>query len=107
MRNLASMMQKVQGIQGKMQELQAELEAMIFSANAGSGKVTASVNGRKELVDLTIAPELMQPEDADLVADLVKIAVKQAYQMAETEQARRMEELTGGLPLPPGFKLPF
>ena len=60
-----------------------------------------------ELVDLTIAPDLMQPEDADLVADLVKIAVKQAYQMAETEQARRMEELTGGLPLPPGFKMPF
>ena len=107
MRNLASMMQKVQGLQGKMQELQAEMEEMVFSASSADGKVNAAVNGKKQLVGLEIAPDLMVPDEADLVADLVKVAVKNAMDMAEAEQARRLAELTGGLPLPDGFKLPF
>lgn len=107
MRNLASMMQKAQGLQGKMQELQAEMEDTLFSASSADGKVNASVNGKKQLIELEIAPDLMVPDEADLVADLVKIAVKNAMDMAEAEQARRLSELTGGLPLPEGFKLPF
>ncbi|MGC6531299.1 MAG: YbaB/EbfC family nucleoid-associated protein [Candidatus Puniceispirillaceae bacterium] len=107
MRNMAAMMQKLSGLQGKMQDMQDELEATTFTANAAGGQVTASVNGKKQLVDLVIDPALMVPDEADLVADLVKVAIKNASEMAEAEQARRLKELTGGLPLPPGMSLPF
>ena len=107
MRNMASMMQKLSGLQGKMQEMQAELEGMTFEANAAGGQVRAVVNGKKHVVMIHIEPALMVPSEADLVADLVKVAIGNAMAMAEQEQARRMQNLTGGLPLPPGMSLPF
>ena len=107
MRNMASMMQKLSGLQGKMQEMQAELESMTFEANSAGGQVRAAVNGKKQVVMLDIEPALMVPSEADLVADLVKVAIGNAMAMAEQEQARRLQELTGGLPLPPGMSLPF
>ena len=107
MRNMASMMQKLSGLQGKMQEMQAELEGMTFEANAAGGQVRAAVNGKKQVVMLHIEPALMVPSEADLVADLVKVAIGNAMAMAEQEQARRLQDLTGGLPLPPGMSLPF
>ena len=107
MRNMASMMQKLSGLKGKMQEMQAELEGMTFEANAAGGQVRAVVNGKKHVVMIHIEPALMVPSEADLVADLVKVAIGNAMAMAEQEQARRMQDLTGGLPLPPGMSLPF
>ena len=107
MRNMASMMQKLSGLQGKMQEMQAELEGMTFEANAAGGQVRAVVNGKKHVVMIHIEPALMVPSEADLVADLVKVAIGNAMAMAEQEQARRIQDLTGGLPLPPGMSLPF
>jgi len=107
MRNMASMMQKLSGLQGKMQEMQAELEGMTFEANAAGGQVRAVVNGKKHVVMIHIEPALMVPSEADLVADLVKVAIGNAMAMAEQEQARRLQDLTGGLPLPPGMSLPF
>ena len=107
MRNMASMMQKLSGLQGRMQEMQAELEGMTFEANAAGGQVRATVNGKKQVVMLHIEPALMVPSEADLVADLVKVAIGNAMAMAEQEQARRLQDLTGGLPLPPGMSLPF
>lgn len=107
MRNMASMMQKLSGLQGKMQEMQAELEGMTFEANAAGGQVRAVVNGKKHVVMIHIEPTLMVPSEADLVADLVKVAIGNAMAMAEQEQARRLQDLTGGLPLPPGMSLPF
>ena len=107
MRNMASMMQKLSGLQGKMQEMQVELEGMTFEANAAGGQVRAAVNGKKQVVMIHIEPALMVPSEADLVADLVKVAIGNAMAMAEQEQARRLQDLTGGLPLPPGMSLPF
>ena len=107
MRNMASMMQKLSGLQGKTQEMQAELEGMTFEANAAGGQVRAVVNGKKHVLMIHIEPALMAPSEADLVADLVKVAIGNAMAMAEQEQARRMQDLTGGLPLPPGMSLPF
>lgn len=100
-------MQKLSGLQGKMEQLQQELGDMRFEATAAGGQVTAAVNGKKQLVLLEIAPALMVPDEADLVADLVRVAITEATQMAEAEQARRLSDLTGGLPLPPGMSLPF
>ena len=107
MRNMASMMQKLSGLQGKMQDMQAELEEMSFEANAAGGQVRAVVNGKKQVQMIHIDPALMVPSEADLVADLVKVAIGNAMGMAEQEQARRLSDLTGGLPLPPGMSLPF
>lgn len=107
MRNMASMMQKLSGLQGKMQEMQAELEEMSFEANAAGGQVRATVNGKKHVQMIFIDPALMVPSESDLVADLVKVAIGNAMAMAEQEQARRLSDLTGGLPLPPGLTLPF
>ena len=107
MRNMASMMQKLSGLQGKMQELQEELASMQFEANAAGGQVRACVNGKKQVVMIEIDPALMVPSEADLVADLVKLAIANAMDMAEQEQARRIAALTEGLPIPPGMSLPF
>lgn len=107
MRNMASMMQKLSGLQGKMQELQNDLASMQFEANAAGGQVCAAVNGKKQVVMIEIDPALMVPSEADLVADLVKVAISNAMEMAEAEQARRIAELTDGLPIPPGMSLPF
>ena len=107
MRNMANMMQKISGLQGKMQDLQTELSEMQFEANAAGGQVRAMVNGKKHIISIDIDPALMVPSEADLVADLVKLAIQNAMEMAEAEQARRIAELTDGLPLPPGMSLPF
>ena len=107
MRNMANMMQKISGLQGKMQDLQTELSDMQFEANAAGGQVRAVVNGKKHIISIDIDPALMVPSEADLVADLVKLAIQNAMEMAEAEQARRIAELTDGLPLPPGMSLPF
>ncbi|MGC6517411.1 MAG: YbaB/EbfC family nucleoid-associated protein [Candidatus Puniceispirillaceae bacterium] len=107
MRNMASMMQKLSGLQEKMQAMQDELSHMRFEANAAGGQVRAAVNGKKQVVMIEIDPALMVPDEADLVADLVKLAISNAMDMAEAEQARRLSDLTGGLPLPPGMSLPF
>lgn len=107
MRNMASMMQKLSGLQGKMEQMQQELSDMTFEATAAGTQVIAVVNGKKQLISLEIAPALMVPDEADLVADLVKLAITQAHNMAEAEQARRLQDLTGGLPLPAGMSLPF
>ena len=107
MRNMANMMQKISGLQGKMQDLQTELSDMQFEANAAGGQVRAVVNGKKHIISIDIDPALMVPSEADLVADLVKLAIQNAMEMAEAEQARRVAELTDGLPLPPGMSLPF
>ena len=107
MRNMASMMQKLSGLQDKMQQMQQDLSDMRFEANAANGQIIAAVNGKKQLITLEIAPALMVPDEADLLADLIKVALKNATDMAEAEQARRLHELTGGLPLPAGMTLPF
>ena len=79
--------------------MQEEQENKPFTANAGGGVVAATVNGKHELVELTIQPEAVDPEDVEMLQDTVIAAVNEAMRMADTEAANNMSRLTGGLNL--------
>lgn len=79
--------------------MQEEQENKTFTAKAGGGVVAATVNGKHELVELTIQPEAVDPEDVEMLQDTVIAAVNEAMRMADTEAANNMSRLTGGLNL--------
>ena len=100
MKNLTQMMKQAQKLQSKMVELQAELGNRTVSAQAGGGMVEATANGRQELVSLRIDPEVVNPEDVDLLQDLILAAVNEALNRAREMMAQEMSKLTGGLQIP-------
>ena len=93
------MQMKLAEMQAEMQKTQEELEAKEFRATAGGGAVTAVVSGKKELVSLTIQPEAMDPEDLEMLQDMVISAVNGALHQAEDSMEQGMSALTGGLNL--------
>ena len=107
MRNLSGMMKKVQEMQGRMQEITRDLESSRFQSSVGGGAVVASLSGKGEIIELEISPELMADGDADMLAELVILAVNNAKSEADAKKANVLKEMTGGLPLPPGLSLPF
>ena len=86
-------------MQQEMLRMQEEQENKTFTAKAGGGVVAATVNGKHELVELTIQPEAVDPEDVEMLQDTVIAAVNEAMRMADTEAANNMSRLTGGLNL--------
>ena len=82
-----------------MLKMQEEMEAKEYEATVGGGVVTASVNGKHEVVRLTIDPEAVDPEDVEMLQDLVVSAVNEAMRKADAEAAQSMSKLTGGLNL--------
>ena len=97
--NQAAMMKQAQKMQQEMLRMQAEQEAKTFSATAGGGMVTATVNGKHELVNLEIKPEAVDPDDVEMLQDMIIAAVNEAMRAADTEAANNMSRLTGGLNL--------
>ena len=81
------------------QKMQQEQESKTFSASAGGGMVTATVNGKHELVSLSIKPEAVDPDDVEMLQDTVIAAVNEAMRTADNEAANNMSRLTGGLNL--------
>lgn len=79
--------------------MQQEQESKTFTAKAGGGMVSATVNGKHELLELTINPEAVDPEDVEMLQDMVIAAVNEAMRTADTEAANNMSRLTGGLNL--------
>lgn len=106
MRNLGGMMKKVQEMQSRMEEITAELDNKQFTASIGSA-VSATVTGKGRIVSLNISSDACDPSDTETLEDLVQSAVNKALDEAEAAKSAAMAELTGGLPLPPGMKLPF
>lgn len=94
-----NMMKQAQKMQQELLKMQQEMETREFSAAAGGGMVTASVNGKHELVKLTINPEAVDPEDVEMLQDMVIAAVNEAMRAAEADSASAMSKLTGGLNL--------
>ena len=86
-------------MQRQMEEGQKELEVKEFSAKSGGGAVEAVVNGKKELVKLTISEEAVDPEDVEMLQDMIVAAVNEAMRKAEADQSANMAKLTGGLNL--------
>lgn len=101
--NMQSMLRQAQKMQEDMAALQQELEAREYTANAGGGAVTATVNGGHQLTALVIKPEVIDPEDADMLADLVMAAVNEAHRTAAKNAEDEMSKVTGGMNLPGMF----
>lgn len=97
--NQMQMMKQAQKMQQDLMKMQEEMQSKEYEATAGGGVVTAAVNGQKELLRLAIDPEAVDPEDVEMLQDLVVAAVNEAMRMAEADQAASMSKLTGGLNL--------
>ena len=97
--NQAAMMKQAQKMQQEMLRMQAEQEAKTFSAASGGGMVTATVNGKHELVNLEIKPEAVDPDDVEMLQDMVIAAVNEAMRAADEDSANNMSRITGGLNL--------
>ena len=97
--NQAAMMKQAQKMQQEMLRMQQEMESKTYSATTGGGMVKASVNGKHELVELTINPEAVDPDDVEMLQDMVIGAVNEAMRAAATDSANNMSRLTGGLNL--------
>ena len=97
--NQAAMMKQAQKMQQEMLRMQEEMENKTYSASAGGGMVKASVNGKHEVLELTINPEAVDPEDVEMLQDMIVAAVNEAMRTADAEAAGNMSRLTGGLNL--------
>ena len=84
----------------QMEEMQKEVEAAEFEASVGGGAVTVKVNGKKEVIDITIKPEVVDPDDIEMLQDLVLSAVNEALRSVDEMQASQMSKVTGGMNIP-------
>ncbi len=107
MKNLGDMMKQVQAMQSRMAEMQAKLEQATAVGQSGGGLVKVTLTGKGVMTALSIDASLLKPEEKDILEDLVLAAHTDAKSKAEAMLAEEMKSVTGGLPLPPGFKLPF
>lgn len=97
--NMQQLARQAQKLQQQMTKMQEELEEREYEAAAGGGVVTAKVNGKKELLALTIKPEAVDPDDVEMLQDMVMAAVNEALRTATETSEREMSKITGGMNL--------
>ncbi|NLO83189.1 MAG: YbaB/EbfC family nucleoid-associated protein [Clostridiales bacterium] len=100
MGNMNQLMKQAKKMQEQMAKLQGELEQKTIEASAGGGVVTVVANGKKEVVDIKIAPEAVDPDDIEMLQDLIMAAVNEALRQAEEMVQNEMNKITGGLSIP-------
>ncbi|MEM6617406.1 MAG: YbaB/EbfC family nucleoid-associated protein [Pseudomonadota bacterium] len=105
MRDLMGMMKKAQELQSKMADMQADLETVEVSGTSGGGMVTVTLNGKGSMVGMSVDPSMINPDEAEILEDLIMAAHNDAKGKVEAAMAEKMKELTGGMPLPPGLGL--
>ncbi len=105
-KGLGDIMRQVQKMQAKMEEIQAELQDERVEGTAGGGMVKVVANGRQEIIEVKIEKEVVDPDDPEMLEDLVAAAVNQALEKAQEIAAEKMSSVTGGLKIP-GLNLPF
>jgi DNA-binding YbaB/EbfC family protein len=105
LKDLGGLMQQAQQVQQKVQELQAQLVRMEIVGSSGAGLVKVTVNGKNETRRVEIDASLFKPEEKGVVEDLIVAAANDARGKVEETVQEQMRSITGGLPLPPGFKL--
>jgi DNA-binding YbaB/EbfC family protein len=103
---LGDMMKQFQKMQVKMEEIQKRLEETQVEGTAGGGMVKVIANGKQDILEIKIDPEVVNPDDVEMLQDLIVAAVNQARQKAQELANEQMSELTGGLNIP-GMNLPF
>lgn len=101
--NMNNLLKQAQKLQKEMEVMQSDLEKKEFTAAVGGGAVTAVANGKKQLIDIKIKPEVIDPDDVEMLQDLILSACNEALKKAEEETSGEMRKLTGGLNLPGMF----
>ena len=104
MKDMNKMLKQVQKMQAEMERIQAELAQKQVEGSAGGGMVKVTANGRLEIQKIKIDPEVVDPDDVEMLEDLITAATNQALENAQRMQAEGMSQLTGGMQLP---GLPF
>ena len=107
MKDLLGMMSKAKDMQAKFQALQEAIAAMEATGQAGGGLVTVTLSGKFEMRSLKIDPSLFKEDDVEVLEDLILAAHNDAKTKVEAAMQEKTRELTAGLPIPPGFKLPI
>jgi DNA-binding YbaB/EbfC family protein len=105
MKNFTEMMKQAQALQGRMADMQAELERTEIEGSSGGGMVRVTLNGKGDMASVKIDPSLLKSEEAEILEDLIVAAHNDAKAKVEETMKEKMKSLTGGLPLPPGLKL--
>ena len=100
---MQSMIKQAQKMQEEMAKIQAELEEREYTVTAGGGAVEVLISGKKEIKSVTLKPEIVDPEDIEMLQDLIAAAVNEAIRTVEDTSAKEMEKVTGGLNVPGMF----
>lgn len=103
--NMNNLMKQAQKMQKKMEQMQQDLDSQKVEASAGGGAVTAVVSGKKELVEVRLKEEVVDPDDIEMLQDLIIASVNEALRKADELANQEMSKITGGLNLPGG--MPF
>ena len=98
--SMQKQLQQMQAMQRKMEALQAEIEEKELTTTAGGGAVTVTVNGKKEVTKLELKPEIVDPDDIEMLQDLIMVAVNEGIRQIEELANNEMGKLTGGLNIP-------
>ncbi|WP_290773718.1 YbaB/EbfC family nucleoid-associated protein [Hoeflea sp.] len=107
MKDIMGMMGKIKDMQSKMEKMQEELAELECEGVAGGGMVSVRLTGKGLMKGLSIDPSMFKEDDVEILEDLIVAAHNDAKAKVETMMAERTKELTAGLPIPPGMKLPF
>lgn len=107
MKNLAGLMKQASQMQAKMQDMQTKLDAMVVEGQSGAGMVKVTMTGKGDLRTVTIDPKLADPAELEMLSDLIVAAHADAKRRVDSAMKEQMAQVTGGLDLPPGMKLPF
>lgn len=107
MKDIMGLMSKAKEMQEKMQAMQEELQTLEVAGSSGGDMVKVTLNGKGQMTAISIDASMMKDGEAEILEDLIIAAHNDAKNKVEEETARRTQELTAGLPIPPGMKLPF
>ena len=107
MKDVMGLMKQAQAMQARLGEVQAELDAVTVEGRSGAGLVSVTLTAKGQMKGIAIDPSLMKEDEREILEDLIVTAFEDARRKAGVVAEEKMKAVTAGLPLPPGFKLPF
>jgi nucleoid-associated protein EbfC len=107
MKNLGQMMKQAQQMQERMADMQAQLDSVEMTGASGGGMVQVTLSGKGDIKKVKLDKSIVDPDEVEVIEDLILAAFNDARAKVEQHVAEEMSKLTGGLKMPPGFKLPF